>query len=39
MRGKAIELSAMVFCKSKREGENGENVLDQKQIGPVPFTF
>ena len=24
---------------SGRERENGENVLDQKQIGPIPFSF
>ena len=37
-KGKAIELSAMDRA-SGRERENGENVLDQKQIGPIPFSF
>ena len=37
-KGKAIELSAMDRA-SGRERENGENVVDQKQIRPVPFTF
>ena len=38
-RGKAIELSAMDRASGREREREWRDVLDQKQIGPIPFSF